>query len=608
MKESTRNTCQTFVDHEPIANPGPPGLVQTILQTVEKVPHDVAVVCADETLTYLELAQRSASVQALLTAAGVGRNDTVGIMLSRGLWLIPSMIGAMATGAGFLPLDSHYPLSRLKHYVDVCGPTVILADNSSIDLALQLCSKVIVPRLEGEQTLEVEEMSSSELAYVLFTSGSTGVPKGVAVGHGALANFFVAMGERLNPSSDDVMLAHTTVAFDISILEFFLLLTQGGTVLLATHEESRSTEHLIKLLGRTTIAQATPSLWKILLANGWSPGATQTILSGGEALHVVLAKELSLTARCLWNLYGPTEATIWTSCHRVAAADRFVSIGEPLRNTYLHVLDEALQPCSQGDLYISGAGLAQEYLGDPGATAAAFRRHPDTGILIYRSGDRVRMHEGGVLEWIGRGEAELKIRGNRIGSREVERELESINGLDAAVVAARSFEGQGEDMLAAYIVVSRSFSKEELNLMLSQHLPAHMIPDLYIVLPGFPLLPNGKFDRSNLPVPSRSNILSSEKRVLVPLPVAPASLAEHRLRLEQICQVFAQLLGREHFDEHDDFFDQGGNSALVVMAAGLLSVKLKSKVSGAIVLESRTPTRIAEALACLDRDVKKTVV
>lgn len=282
-------------------------------------------------------------------------------------------------------------------------------------------------------------------------------------------------------------------------------------------------------------------------------------------------------------------------------------IGEPLRNTYLHVLDDTLQPCSQGDLCISGAGLAQEYLGDPDATAAAFRRHPDTGTLIYRSGDKVRMHEGGVLEWIGCGEAELKIRGNRIGSREVERELESINGLDAAVVAARGFEGRGEDMLAAYIVVSRPFSKEELNLMLSRHLPEYMIPDLYVVLPEFPLLPNGKFDRSNLPVPSRSNTLSSEKRVLASLPVSPASLAEHRLRVEQICQVFAQLLGRDHFDEHDDFFDLGGNSALVVIAAGLLSVKLKSKVSGAIVLESRTPTRMAEVLTSGNRELKTTL-
>ncbi|WP_460145635.1 AMP-binding enzyme [Pseudomonas sp. S2_A02] len=167
-----------------------------------------------------------------------------------------------------------------------------------------------------------------------------------------------------------------------------------------------------------------------------------------------------------------------------------------------------------------------------------------------------------MLEWIGRGEAELKIRGNRIGSREVERELESINGIDAAVVVARSFEGQGEEMLAAYIVVSRPFDKDQLHQMLSQQLPAYMIPDLYIVLSGFPLLPNGKFDRSNLPAPSRDNTLSSERRALEPSVFAPVSLQEHRLRVAQICQVFAQLLGREHFDHRDDFFDLGETQPL----------------------------------------------
>ncbi|MYV72257.1 AMP-binding protein, partial [Streptomyces sp. SID2131] len=355
-------------------------------------------------------------------------------------------------------------------------------------------------------------MTAADLAYTLFTSGSTGDPKGVEISHGALADFLTGIGGRLRVTADDTVLAHTTVAFDISLLELLLPLTVGATVVLASRETAADPYRLAELASGVSVAQATPSLWRLLLGTGWTPHAGLTVLSGGEALSPATAERLHEPARALWNLYGPTEATIWAAAHRVGSVGAFLPLGEPLPHMELHVLDEELNPCaagSTGELYLSGTGLARGYAGRPDLTREVFVDHPATGTRLYRTGDEVRLHADGAVEWLGRTDAQVKVRGHRIEPAEIERVLERIDGVTAAVVVAARFEGRGEPRLTAYLVGDAVPGKSRLDALVAAALPAYMVPDAYVDLDVLPLTDNGKVARAKLPPPTRDSILRS---------------------------------------------------------------------------------------------------
>ncbi|MFJ5429146.1 non-ribosomal peptide synthetase [Pectobacterium actinidiae] len=566
--------------------------VEQILHAFAHHADKTALINAQFAVNYTEFERLVVSVQQSLMTSGVKRGDVIGLLLCRDQWLVPSMVAALAMGVTFVPLDPAYPLSRLQQYVEVARPTLLLSHPDNGALARELHDSVIYPERGAEGSWVCLDMQQHDIAYILFTSGSTGQPKGVSIGHEALGNFLSAIGKRLHMQASEVFLAHTTVAFDISILELLYPLTLGGTVLLASNSDVNEIDRLLPLIARSHFVQATPSLWKILLATGWRPNASVTILSGGEALPLPVARKLNQTCRRLWNLYGPTEATIWTSCECVEKDAAFISIGEPLENTQLHVLDEDLQPATEGQLYLSGVGLALGYYGNTEGTASAFFPHPDSGIRIYRSGDRVRMHPQGKLEWLGRGDGEIKIRGNRIGVKEIEHALENLPGIAGAVVAAKPFAGHGDDMLTAYVISQNSLSKAELEQALHKVLPAYMVPDLFVVLATFPLHPNGKFDRKSLPEPTWDNTLHHETH---------DGLSVHRNArfnavVAIICDVFSTTLGQADFHETANFFDLGGNSVLAVISAGMIGARLEKKVPVSLIAALESPKAIAEKI------------
>ncbi|CAM3815299.1 non-ribosomal peptide synthetase [Serratia silvae] len=565
---------------------------ELILQSIIQYPEKTAQINGEIRMDYAEFERHVVAVQQQLTRAGVERNDVVGLLLHRDRWLIPAMIATLALGATFVPLDPAYPLSRLERYVDVAKPKMLLAHPEESVLAEKLNNNVIYPSLTTIGKMVCVARQCDEVAYILFTSGSTGQPKGVSISHQALHNFLIAIADRLEVQSSHVFLAHTTVAFDISILELLLPLSVGGTVLLASNDDVSTIEGILPLIEKSHFVQATPSLWKILWATDWRPDSSVTLLSGGEELPIGLAKKLNQTCGRLWNLYGPTEATIWTSCECVERDADYISIGEPLANTQLHVLNEALEPCEHGELYISGHGLAQGYHGNREGTEQVFITHPKTGMKLYRSGDRVRLREQGRIEWLGRGNGEIKIRGNRIGVSEIETELENIPGIAGAVVLARRFEGRGDDMLTAYIVSQAPLTKASLENMLGKRLPDYMVPDLFVVLPEFSLQPNGKFDKKSLPDPSWNNTLHHH--------TDSATSAQGNVQLQAIaatiCQVFATALGCKEFDETSSFFDRGGNSALALISSGIISAKLKRKIPVSLIISGENPNAIAKQI------------
>ncbi|HEX7243455.1 MAG TPA: amino acid adenylation domain-containing protein, partial [Longimicrobiaceae bacterium] len=393
-------------------------------------------------------------------------------------------------------------------------------------------------------------------AYVIYTSGSTGTPKGVVVPHRAVVNFLDSMRLRPGLSARDTLLAVTTLSFDIAALELFLPLTTGARVVLADRETASDGARLreaVAASGATTM-QATPASWRMLLDAGWEGAPGLKALCGGEALPRELADRLLGVTGELWNLYGPTETTIWSTVERVEPGEGAVSIGAPIANTRLYLLDAGLEPVPEGvpgELYIGGEGVARGYLGRPELTAARFipdalSREP--GARLYRTGDRVRRRVNGVLEYLGRTDQQVKVRGFRIELGEIEAALCAQPRVREAVAVVR--EGpQGDRRLVAYVVAEEgaSLAAAELRAALRERLPEHMVPGAFVVLESLPLTPNGKVDRRALPAPEPQSAAY----------VAPRTTVE-----EVLAGIWAELLGTERVSVEESFFDLGGHSLL----------------------------------------------
>ncbi|MCX5071918.1 amino acid adenylation domain-containing protein [Streptomyces sp. NBC_00513] len=603
--------------------PAAPGTLLDLFAAVAADrPGATAVRSGVRTLDYAGLDAWADAVAARLHDEGIESGSVVAVLMERDVALLPALLGILRAGAAFLPLDPGYPVDRLRRYVEVSRCDLIVTDDRTHALGASLGPAWRIPGPDGSAQAVPPKVTASDLAYLLFTSGSTGNPKGVEVEHGALANFLTGIGERLGVSPDDSVLAHTTVAFDISLLELFLPLTSGATVVLASREIAADPYRLAELTAEVTVAQATPSLWRLLLGTGWTPAERLTVLSGGEALPPATAERLHTAARALWNLYGPTEATIWTSCHPVTSVGSFVPLGEPLPHTELHVLDGQLEPCaagSTGELYLSGAGLARGYAGRPDLTNDVFTLHPLTGVRLYRTGDEVRLHTDGAIEWLGRTDAQVKVRGNRIEPAEIERVLEKADGITAAVVVAARFEGRGEPRLTAYLVGEGTPVKARLDAFVGAALPGYMVPDAYVNLDAMPLTDNGKVARARLPLPTRDTIIptaagSAETQVepVEPLPslesvepsttptTAPTAPTAAPMTTEaladSIAAMFAATLDLPSFDVHANFFDLGGDSVNVTSAAVRLSRELGADITAPSIFASGTPVKLARLL------------
>jgi amino acid adenylation domain-containing protein len=410
--------------------------------------------------------------------------------------------------------------------------------------------------------------NGDNLAYVIYTSGSTGLPKGVGIIHRAVTNILSVMQTRLRMDSLDVLAAVSAISFDISVLELFLPLIVGAKVIIIDHETAEDAQRLRnKLEGSdTTVLQATPTTWQMLMWAAWPGGAGIKALSGGERLPRSLIEELLPRVNELWNLYGPTETTIYSLASKVFAAANSVPIGQPVANTQVYVLNSSLQPAPigvPGELYIAGEGLARGYLNRPDLTAERFIPNPFSrkpGMRLYRTGDMVRYLPDGNIEFLGRSDHQVKIRGFRIELGEIETVLEQHPAVRQAVILARdatpgdsSSVSESGIRLLAYVI-----SKDapvpplaELRSFLKEKLPDYMLPSVFIFLEALPLTPNGKVNRAALPAPDQSRP-ELEKAF-----VAPSTPIEIKL-----VEIWSMLLGLDQVGIQDDFFELGGHSLL----------------------------------------------
>ena len=535
----------------------------------------VAVVDGDGSLTYGELESRSNQLARHLVGLGVEPETLVGVNLSRTTDLLVTVLAILKAGGAYLPLDAAFPAERLAYMLEDAGAPIVVTTTELLASLPSYGGHVLCLDRDGAETGALSDrrpgvvVDPGQPAYAIYTSGSTGRPKGVEVTHGNVVNFLLSMAERPGLSADDVLLAVTTLSFDISVLELLGPLSVGGRVVVADGEETASGERLRERLAEcgATVIQATPATWRMLFEADWQGDGALRVLVGGEALPLDLAQELATRCGEVWNMYGPTETTVWSSCWRLPEEVGQIRIGTPIGNTQLYVLDARMRPTPlgiPGELYIGGLGVTRGYRDRPELTAERFVTDPFSsteGARLYRTGDLARWIPDGTVEFLGRLDNQVKIRGFRIELGEIEAVLAENEAVRQAVVNVAAA-GTADARLVAYVVLERgeSLTVSEIRRFLRNRVPDYMVPGLVVELDDFPLTANGKIDRKALPDPLASSTRPESK-------FSPPSTHSEIL----IAEVWAELLTLDQVSRHDNFFELGGHSLLSLRAVAAVA-------------------------------------
>jgi amino acid adenylation domain-containing protein/non-ribosomal peptide synthase protein (TIGR01720 family) len=540
-----------------------------------RTPDAAALIFGEESVSYAELERRANRLAQHLVHLGAGPEARVGVCLERSAGMVVALLAVLKAGAAYVPLDPAYPADRVAFMLADSGTSLLLtsaalrgrfhgADVRIVDVEGDAAAVAAAPAEAPRTGVEADNA-----AYVIYTSGSTGRPKGVQVTHANVTSFFAGMDERVGGTIPGTWLAVTRVSFDIHVLELLWTLARGfRVVILPDLGQARGDETLPRQIRRhgVTHLQCTPSLAAAVLdeTGGEGLAGLQRVLLGGEALPAGLAARITaLLPGGLVNLYGPTETTVWSATHAVEAGEGVVPIGRPIANTRIHVLDAGLRagPAGvAGELCIAGAGVARGYRGRAGLTAERFVPDPFApvpGARMYRTGDRARWRADGTLEYLGRMDEQVKVRGFRIEPGEIEAALRGHPGVRDCAVAVRGAAGGAR--LVAYVV--GEVDAEALRVHLRRTLPDYMVPGQVVGLDALPLTPNGKLDRRALPAPPAA--AEGERRL------APGTDLEARL-----AALWAGLLGVDEVGVEDNFFDLGGHSLLLLRLQARLAGEL----------------------------------
>jgi amino acid adenylation domain-containing protein len=584
----------------PTPTPGSSGVFLDAFEA-HVAAHPEARAAADEhtTLSYTELDARANRLAQHLLAQGVGPDVAVGVYLDRNVNLLVALLAVLKAGGFYVPLDPVYPTARIALVLEDAAPRALITETSLRASLPDHTAALVV--LDQEQphvdTLpatapERSALTSEHLAYVIFTSGSTGRPKGVEVSHGALANFLRSMAREPGLAANDLLLAVTTVSFDIAGLELFLPLTVGAHVEIAARVLAADGVRLAGRLARgdVTCLQATPATYRMLLEAGFTHAAGLKLLCGGEALPRDLAEALLVRSGSLYNMYGPTETTIWSACARVTPGNGAVPLGGPIDHTTLYVLDPRREPVPRGvagELCIGGAGVARGYHKRPDLTEERFVPDPFEGgqARMYRTGDAARFRADGSLEFIGRIDQQVKLRGFRVELGEIESQISALPSVEACAV--KVFEVAAQDARLVAYVVKRGTNPLEpaaLRAALRQQLPEYMVPSVYVELAALPLTPNGKVDRKALPVPDFG--AQSARSYQAPRDEIEAML----------CGVFEAVLSHRPIGISENFFDLGGHSILAVRLFEQLYARTGQRLPLSTLFEAATVTELAALL------------
>ncbi|MEC3919456.1 non-ribosomal peptide synthase/polyketide synthase [Nocardia sp. CDC160] len=574
-------------------------LVSLFEAQAERTPGATAITFEGSSLYYAEFAGRVRRLARWLIAEGVGPGDLVALGMRRSLDLVVGMYAVITAGAAYVPLDPDHPAERIEYILATADPVTVLTSGEDllVDTAQVRIDLLDLSAYPDDVVTDADRLAplrESNDAYVIFTSGSTGRPKGVAVPHSAIVNRLVWMQSEYRLAADDRVLQKTPATFDVSVWEFFWPLLIGARLVVARPDAHRDPAALAELIVREgiTVTHFVPSMLAVFVAEEAAARCTglRKVFASGEALSPRHAHRLrEVTGAELHNLYGPTEAAVDVTYHEVTDADvDTVPIGRPVFNTRLYVLDSQLRPVPAGvagELYLAGNQLATGYVARPDLTADRFVANPfGTSERMYRTGDLVKWNRDGELEYLGRTDFQVKLRGLRIELGEIESALTALDSIAQAAVLVRGANPQ----LVAYLVPAPGAepSVSAVKTALSQRIPAYMVPAVYLWLDALPLNASGKLDRASLPAPSAATALRA--------PTGP----EERL----VAEVFASLLGVERVGADDDFFALGGNSLIATQLVARLGQVAGVRLPLRAVFDDATVAGLAARIVAADAE------
>lgn len=585
-------------------------LHQIISETAAANPSVTALKFNNETYTYKQLNEKANQLAAVLIAEGVAIGDKIAISLDRSSELVIGLLAIMKAGGIYIPLDPVFPISRINYMLADSGAVMLITSKQYAgkyeSKAKELLLDDIWVNLSSRSKTDPQvPVKGKDLLYILYTSGSTGQPKGVQIAHHNVVNFLYSMQKKPGMSAYDKLLAVTTISFDIAGLELFLPLITGAQIVLANAATAKDGVALLELITKEkiTMMQATPYTWRILLESGWEDEKIK-VICGGEALPMDLATRILERASSLWNVYGPTETTIWSTIKQITHQDTSISIGRPIDNTYIYILDKfqnQLATGAAGEIHIGGEGVAKGYLDQPIMNYEKFVDDPfdDTpGAMMYCTGDLGTYTPNGELIYLSRVDAQVKIRGYRIETGEIEFHLAKDPDLKQAVVIARP-DTNGVDKLVAYVVFADGFVCKDFNECmnywrseLTGSVPEYMVPDNFIQVDEMPLTPNGKVDKKALAALGPIIIDNSETYI------------EPRTNVEQmVADIWKEYLGLEKVGVYDNFFKLGGHSLIAVQVMAKIERETGKRLPLAILFENSTVEKLSQILGMDGRSI-----
>ncbi len=579
---------RTEIEYDP-----EPCLHDLIAKQAKIKPAGVAIVYGETELSYTELNNRANQVARYLARLGVREEDLVGVCMRRSPEMVIAMLGIWKAKAAYVPLDPQYPEERLRFMLEDADARVVITEESLKErvggaAATVLCLDRVREQIAQESTEEINRPSGSQqLAYLIYTSGSSGVPKGVMLAHRNAMSFVAWAKGVFTEEEFGGVLASTSVCFDLSIFELWATLTCGGTVVLVDDvlgwwESLREG----KIPNRARLLNTVPSAIAKLIEQGRLPDGVVTVNLAGEALKEELVRELWQAGNLnrINNLYGPTETTTYSTWTTVETQKK-VTIGRGIGNTRLYVLDQEMELASfgvVGELYIAGAGVGYGYWRRASLTAERFLPDPyseTAGDRMYRTGDLVRWNNTGQLEYLGRADQQVKVRGYRIELGEIEASLSGHPGVRENVVVIRE---SGLDRRVVAYVAPRpgmEINEEQLREYLQEHLPRYMVPSQFVVLKSLPKTPNGKIDRKALPDPMRSGVKGR----------GPQNETE-----EKVAAIWAQVIHVEQVGVEENFFDLGGHSLLATQVMSRIRQRFDVDLPLRVMFEAPTVAELAE--------------
>jgi amino acid adenylation domain-containing protein len=574
-------------------------------------PEAIAVRTKSQQFTYRELNELMNRLAISLRRAGVQRGALVGVLMNRSPECLAALLGIWKAGAAYLALDPISPPERLAFMLQDAEVEFVIAEEKLVSLLPERRLRVLYGHdlLFGQIAEPAEPefaAAPDDLAYVLYTSGSTGKPKGVEVCHHSLANVIAAVAEELQLASGEVLLAHTSLGFDVSNLELYLPLVSGGSVYFAETGRVGDGVRLMEALadsGASTML-GTCTLWRLLLDAGWEGNINFRAISGGEVLSLELAKALSRRTGALWNHYGPTEATICATTARIHSTAEKITIGRPISNVTVHVLDSSLRPVAEqaaGELYIGGTGVARGYRNRPDLTKASFLADPfspEAGARLYRTGDLARRLPDGCLEFLGRIDQQVKIHGYRIELEEIEEQIRQFPEIIDAAVAALD-RGKDDQRIVAWFESKGSILPSELRAFLKQRLPAYMVPSEFRRLRSMPLNESGKLDRKSL----ESQVVEVAATAHFEIVAGPETGSESALR-----SVWEDLLQIRPVALTDNFFDLGGDSLLAALLVAQVKRRFGQTITPDMLAECPTVKSLSARILALENRAGRALV